>query len=375
MKIGFVLDDSLDSTDGVQQYILGLGDWLREQKHEVHYLVGQTKRRDIPNIHSLSRNITVRFNGNRMSIPLPASRQRITSLLHREQFDVLHVQMPYSPMLGAKVIRHAPPQTVCVGTFHILPLGWLQRWSAKALAVVSFSSLRKLGKVFSVSAPAKAFAQTLGIYSDVLSNVVETKRFAHGSKLPEYANTFTVVFLGRLVERKGAAQLLAAIKVLVDRQSIPNLKVVLCGTGPQQEQLQAWASTRGLDHVVEFAGFITEEQKADYLKTADVAIFPSLGGESFGIVLIEAMAAGSGVVLGGDNQGYHSVLHEVPASLFDPRDPRLVADILHRAYADQAWAHQVHKQQQELVKQYDVAVVGKKLVSYYQDLRGEGVAQ
>lgn len=369
MKIGFVLDDSLDSSDGVQQYILGLGDWLRSQKHEVHYLVGETKRQDIPHVHSLSRNMSVRFNGNRMSIPLPASRKKITQLLAREKFDVLHVQMPYSPMLGAKVIRYAPPETACVGTFHILPLGWLQRWGAKALALVSRSSLRKLRQVFSVSAPAKAFAQTLGIRSEVLPNVVQTKRFAHGAKLSEYTNNFTVVFLGRLVERKGAAELLKAIKLVVDNQSVPNLQVIFCGTGPQQEQLEAWVSTRGLSTVVSFKGFITEQQKADYLASADVAIFPSLGGESFGIVLIEAMAAGSGVVLGGDNPGYHSVLHQVPAALFDPRDPRLVADLLHRAYADHSWAQHLHAEQQELVKQYDVAVVGKKLVSYYKEVQ------
>lgn len=369
MKIGFVLDDSLDSTDGVQQYILNLGDWLRAQNHEVHYLVGQTKRRDIPHIHSLSRNITVRFNGNRMSIPLPASSKKITALLAREKFDILHVQMPYSPMLGAKVIRHAPASTACVGTFHILPLGKLQLLSAKALSAFSRPSLRKLRKVFSVSQPAQAFAQGLGIPSEVLSNVVETKRFAGGTPMPEYKDSFTVVFLGRLVERKGAQELLQAVKILVEEQSIPQLKVVICGTGPQQDQLEAWVSTRGLGKVVSFAGFITEEQKASYLASANVAIFPSLGGESFGIVLIEAMAAGAGVVLGGNNPGYASVLQPIPDSLFDPNHPQAIASVLQRAYSDPQCAQHIHKQQQELVKQYDVAVVGKKLLSYYKEVQ------
>ncbi len=94
LKIGFVLDDSLDSTDGVQQYMLTMGRWLQKKGHEVHYLVGHTRRPDIANIHSLSRNITVRFNQNRMSIPLGASRRHIKQVLMREQFDVLHVQMP-----------------------------------------------------------------------------------------------------------------------------------------------------------------------------------------------------------------------------------------------------------------------------------------
>ncbi len=368
MKIGFVLDDSLDSSDGVQQYILSLGEWLRNHKHEVHYLVGQTKRTDIPHIHSLSRNITVRFNGNRMSIPLPASRKKIEQLLQKERFDVLHVQMPYSPMLGAKVIRHAPASTARVGTFHILPLGRLQRWSAQLLCAFSRPSLRRLDKVLSVSKPAQEFAAKLGIDSTVLPNVVETKRFAVGKKLPEYDNKFTIVFLGRLVERKGAQELLQAIKLLVSQNAIPHLRVVICGIGPQMDQLKAWVETRGLNDYVEFAGFVTEEQKADYLASAAVAIFPSLGGESFGIVLIEAMAAGSGVVLGGNNPGYTSVLHEAPESIFDPRDPAATAALLRKAHDDSAWATRIHTEQQELVRQYDVGVVGKKLVSYYQDV-------
>lgn len=368
MKIGFVLDDSLDSSDGVQQYILGLGDWLRKHKHDVHYLVGQTKRTDIPNIHSLSHNITVRFNGNRMSIPLPASNKKIKQLLSSEQFDVLHVQMPYSPMLGAKVIRHAPLKTARVGTFHILPLGRLQQLSAQVLCAFSRPSLRKLNKVLSVSKPAQGFAANLGIKSVVLPNVVETKRFAAGKKRAAYDDKFTVVFLGRLVERKGAQELLQAIKLLVTQNAIPHLRVVICGIGPQMDQLKAWVETRGLNDYVEFAGFITEEEKADYLKSADVAIFPSLGGESFGIVLIEAMAAGSGVVLGGNNPGYTSVLHEAPDSIFEPRDPVATAALIRKAHDDHAWAEQLHAQQQELVRQYDVGVVGKKLVSYYQEL-------
>lgn len=77
MKIGFVLDDGLDSPDGVQQYILTLGTWLEKQGHEVHFLVGQTERTDISNVHVLARNIGVRFNHNRLTIPLPANHGRI----------------------------------------------------------------------------------------------------------------------------------------------------------------------------------------------------------------------------------------------------------------------------------------------------------
>lgn len=106
MKIGFVLDDSLDKTDGVQQYIITLGSWLAKQGHNVHYLVGETHRDDIPNIHSLSKNIAVRFNKNRMSMPLKADKSKIVKLLNDEQFDIIHVQMPYSPLMAGFVVSN-----------------------------------------------------------------------------------------------------------------------------------------------------------------------------------------------------------------------------------------------------------------------------
>jgi phosphatidylinositol alpha-mannosyltransferase len=79
LKIGFVLDDGLDKPDGVQQYILSLGEWMAGQGHDVHYLVGETERTDLPNVHSMSRNIWVLGNGNRMSIPLPTTSRRRTA--------------------------------------------------------------------------------------------------------------------------------------------------------------------------------------------------------------------------------------------------------------------------------------------------------
>ena len=110
LKIGFVLDDSLDVPDGVQQYVLTVGAWMKGQGHDVHYLVGQTDRNDIPNVHSMSKNIKVRFNKNRMTMPLPTSVKAIAAILQREQFDILHVQMPYSPFMAGRLIKAALPQ-------------------------------------------------------------------------------------------------------------------------------------------------------------------------------------------------------------------------------------------------------------------------
>lgn len=365
MKIGFVLDDSLDSSDGVQQYILTLGSWFTSQGHQVHYLVGQTTRTDLPNIHSLSRNVAVRFNGNRMSMPLPASRSRLRELLRHQKFDVLHIQMPYSPFLGGRILRQAAkysPQTALVGTFHILPFGPWQRRSARVLQKILKPTTKLLAKVWSVSAPAKSFAAQLGIKSSVLPNSINLNEFKV-NKPP--SGPFTIVFLGRLVQRKGCAELLRAIALLDDKK---DLRVIIGGRGPQLDYLKRLADQKGLSEIVTFKGYVDEAQKAQFLAAADLAIFPSISGESFGIVLLEAMASGAGVVLAGDNPGYRSVLGELQASLFDPLNAQQLAIKIDGLLNNQKDLNKLHQAQQQLVKRYDVAIIGKKLLSYYQQL-------
>ena len=110
VKIGLVLDDSLDRTDGVQQYVLCVGQWLQLRGHEVYYLTGETTRTDPKRIHSLSRNVKVRFNGNQLSVPLPASYSKLRRLLTQLDLDVLHVQVPYSPFMAGRLLRLVGPR-------------------------------------------------------------------------------------------------------------------------------------------------------------------------------------------------------------------------------------------------------------------------
>ena len=124
LSVGFLFDDSLDSPTGVAQYVKTLGAWLSSQGHKVYYLVGQTKIENWQGgpVYSLSKNVNVTFNGNRLSIPLPANRRRLRQLLAGLDLDVLHVQMPYSPFLAGRIISLVPQSVAVGGTFHILPL-------------------------------------------------------------------------------------------------------------------------------------------------------------------------------------------------------------------------------------------------------------
>lgn len=361
LKIGFVLDDTLDTPDGVQQYILTLGSWLEGQGHEVHYLVGESKRSDVANVHSLARNIKVRFNKNRLSIPLPSNKAKISELLTRLDLDVLHVQMPYSPLFAGRVVRAAPATTKIIGTFHIVPASWLQTAGAHSLQLMTKGTLKRFDTILSVSSAAQSFAKSVfNVNSEVLPNVVDIAKFVHK---PIVQNVPTIVFLGRLVERKGCMHLLRALKVLQNTHT-GNYQVVIAGKGPLAQKLEKYTIKERLKNI-HFIGFVSEQDKPDLLAGADIAVFPSTGGESFGIVLIEAMAAGSRVVLGGDNVGYASVLGDHPDLLIDPKNSIAFANRLAHFLEYEKARSDAAAWQKTAVKQYDVAAVGAKLVQIY----------
>jgi phosphatidylinositol alpha-mannosyltransferase len=369
LKIGFVLDDGLDRPDGVQQNILTLGAWLTSQGHEVHYLVGQTKRTDIKNMHSMARNVRVRFNGNKLTIPTYAPIKNIRRILGDENFDVLHVQMPYHPFCGARIVAAAGVKTVIVGTFHILEFNHATKLGARMLGMYLHNNLKKFDKFFSVSKPARDFAaSSFIIESSILPNPVDVAKFKPKVTFERSNNSTQIVFVGRLVPRKGCMKLLEATRVLVADGAIKrSFHIDICGDGQLGSELKTYATKHGLKDFVTFHGFVSEEKKVSLLQQADIAVFPSSGGESFGIVLIEAMAAEAGVVLAGDNPGYKSVLDTLPGCLFDPYDAKQLARTL-ALYANNASKSQtMHTEQQKLVANFDVKNVGTKLVSIYRD--------
>ncbi len=367
LKIGFVLDTSLDAPDGVQQYILALGGWLTQNGHEVHYLVGETMRTDIPNVHVLSKNFSVSFNGNKTTIPLWGKTQSIKQLLAKQYFDVLHVQSPHHPLLAQKILLLSKPTTAVFSTFHILPYTKVARYLTKLLGYVIRPSLNRIDQMIAVSPAALDFEKwAFGLNGLVLPNVVDFKRFAAASSVPKYADkVITLLFLGRLVERKGCMQLLQSL-ALLDRSTLPEFRLVVCGKGQLLGELTNFVRKNNLESIVEFVGFVSESDKPSYYASADISIFPSTSGESFGIVLLEAMASGKSAVLAGDNPGYASVLAPRPDQLFDPNNPEVLANILSTYIQDSILRKRAASWGSEYTKEFDISVVGPQLVAAYQ---------
>ncbi len=365
MRVGFVLDESLDGTDGVQQYVLRVSDWLRSEGHEVHYLVGETTRTDVPNIHSLTSNLHVRFNGNRLSTPLPASRTTLQTVLDELQLDVLHIQAPYSPFMAGRIMKLATKDTAVIGTFHILPYSRLASFANYGLGLLNRLSAQRFDAMMAVSAPAQAFAAShYGLTSTVVPNCFDFRTFRAGKADSEQKS---IVYLGRLVERKGSLELVRAVAFLYERGQWPKgWRVVLGGKGQLQDTIRRFLVQHKLDDIVSLRGFVEENKKADFLAQADIAVFPSTAGESFGISLLEAFAASRGVVLAGDNPGYRSVMEGFESQLFNPKNTEafaaLLADWMHNAPGRARLADM----QRTYVERFDAGTVGEQIMAVYE---------
>lgn len=364
-SIGFLYDDSLDTNNGVSQYVKSVGAWLSANGHQVTYLVGESKLKTWAGgeVYSLSKNVRVAWGGNRLSVSVVPKIKLIKKIVKQKDIDVMHVQVPYSPLMAQIVISSLGSQTALVGTVHIFPANAVTVFGSKVLKVIYGKSLNRFDATVSVSKAAQQYAaDVFKIKSAIVPNAIDISKFRVEQTLKPGANK-EIVFLGRLVQRKGCEELLRAFKVLI--KTLPSATLTIAGDGPLRQKLKRIVASEGLRNSVKFLGYVDEKDKPKILANADIACFPALGGESFGIVLIEAMAAGARVVLGGDNPGYASVLGEKSEALVNPRDSVSFADRLERFLTDEDHIQRLHEYQQKQVMQYDINVVGQQLLDTY----------
>lgn len=371
LTIGLIYDGSLDRYSGVPQYLAMLNRGLTRRGHSVTYLVGQSSAKCIGDcaVRSLSRNIRIRFNGNTQSVPVWSSERRIASALNRQFFDVVHVQVPYSPLLSARIIERLAPHTAVVGTFHINSEKHVARAAARILAFLTRSTLRRFDRIVAVSRTASRFAaETFGLDElSVIPNMVDVAAIRSVSAASMRPPAFgpRLVYVGALVPRKGPIELIKAFGLV--HQAMPTATLAVAGDGPLRPHLERLVRNRGLASAVTFLGPIGESAKALLFAQADIACFPSRFGESFGIVLLEAIAAGAGVVVGGRNEGYIELLEDCSIALVDPKDQYDFAKILTQFASDGPLRDQIQRAQRKLLGRFDVDRVTEEILVLYEE--------
>lgn len=322
MRIGLVCPYSLTLPGGVQGQVLALGRSLRSLGHDVRVLGPCDGPPPDAGVTPLGNSLPTAANGSVAPIaPDPAAQLRTIRALRDERFDIVNVHEPIAPGVAqtALLFKSQP----LVGTFHAAGESAGYRWLNPIVRWLA----GKLDLRCAVSEDARAMAaNAVGGSYELLFNGVELGLYAGPAPAP--ASQPTILFLGRHEPRKGLAVLLDAMGELS-----PDVRLWVASDGPETAALQQQVAG---DPRIEWLGRLSEQEKVERLRSADVFCAPSLGGESFGVVLLEAMAAGTAVVAS-DLPGYANVARsDRDALLVPPGDPSALAAQLKRVLADSA---------------------------------------
>lgn len=335
MKIGLVSPYDWSYPGGVQDHITHLAAELRSRGHSVRILTpatGPRARQVEYGLYRLGWAAPVRVNGSvaRVSIA-PDVKGRIRNLLEREQFDMLHLHEPFASALSLTILRlSGVSNALYVATFHAYARRGLtstSEWAYASAKPFLGHYFRRLDGRIAVSRPAYEFVSRFfpGQYR-IIPNGVDVGRFRPGiAPLPRYADgKLNVLYLGRIEQRKGAKYLLRAIPII--RQHYPETRFIIAGDGPLRPAFEKFVTQAGWRDVL-FPGRVPVDELPALYASADVFVAPNTGGESQGVVLLEALAAGRPVVAS-DIPGFRSVIR-------DERDGMLIKPGKHE---DLAWA-------------------------------------
>jgi phosphatidylinositol alpha-mannosyltransferase len=368
LKVGIVYDDTLDREGGIPLYVVTLGAALQRRGHEVEYLVGGSEAREIAGapVRSLARNVSVRFNGNVLSMPVWSRGRLLEQVLDHGRYDVLHVQVPYSPLMAGRLVTRANPECAVVGTYHVASDRLLPSVGAWLLRALKLPSASRFDGMVSVSRAAAEFAARWSRMDAgrVVPNMLDLEAVRRQLPREGEAEREDIVFVGRLVRRKGVRQLIEAVALLDGGRARPT-RLTIIGDGPLRAQLQQCARCLGVGDRVTFLGRIEDRRKFAALSRARIACFPSRFGESFGSVILEAFAAGADVVLAGSNPGYRALLDD--DGLVDPDDTRAFAAALGLLLDNSEVRRSLGARQRASLARYDADLVVDEVLDVYLD--------
>ena len=362
MKIGLVCPYIYPAGGGVAQHVQYLYHGLRQRGHDVRILTAShgPQRASEGDIIRLGVGVSVPINASVGTLTFsPRYLSQIGSMLHRERFDILHFHEPFVPFLSLFLLRES--ESVNIATFHAYA-GFSPSYEFGSRALQGYAG--KLHGRIAVSAAARHFIDRFfpGDYK-VIPNGVDVQRFATAVPIARWQDgTPNILFVGRHEPRKGLLDLLKAHRIL--RKTGSGSRLLIVGSGPQEREARRYVATRGLQEV-EFLGRVTDTEKAQLFRTADVYASPATGGESFGIVLLEAMAAGTPIVCS-DIHGYKGVVRRGREGLLvPPREPRELALAIDRLLRDPALREQMGAAGQARAEEFSWPRVTAKVEDYY----------
>lgn len=364
MKIGLVCPYDVTRSGGVQEHVLAQTAELRRRGHIVKILTPKPRGSGI----TASDNTIYVGNSANLNTPIKTSlelgislvRDELDDLLAREQFDLLHIHEPEVPILGAQIVAKA--QCPVIATFHAIHPETPMARTLEALRIpYSRSIFTRIATMTAVSDTAATFVRERTRQPVVIiPNGIDLKIYKENSK--KLTKVKTILYVGRLEARKGTKYLIRAMALL----PTDNIRLIIAGDGRERKKLEALVHDLRLPNV-KFLGFVDEDKKLKLLSQADLFCSPALYGESFGVVLLEAMASGLVSVVG-NNSGYVSLMQGRGAlSIADPTDSEDFARRINLLLTDT----QIRQLWREWARQYVRKFDYKNIVDCYEVLYKE----
>ena len=367
MKIALVSPYDFAYPGGVTNHISSLEYYLTRMGHEVKVIAPASKAvsnfgdRFIP----IGKPRSIPTSGSIVRVTIsPWLSSRIKAVLDKESFDIIHLHEPLMPMLCTTVLRLS--HTTNIGTFHAFA-GRPSYSFAKPLAIRFFRKwFRKLDGKIAVSKPAMEFVNKHlpGDYT-IIPNGVDLEHFSPDvPPIDEFCDgKLNILFTGRLEKRKGANYLLKAYQRV--KEEIPDSRLIIVGPGTRlRNKYEKQVRRDGLKDVV-FIGYASYDDLPRYYKTADIFCAPATGQESFGIVLLEAMALGKPIVAS-NIEGYASLVTPgAEGLLVPPKDKEALAQALISLMTDESLRQQMGARGILKAKEYDWKYLAQRILDYY----------
>jgi phosphatidylinositol alpha-mannosyltransferase len=372
MKIGIVSPYDWSYPGGVREHIRHLAEQFILMGQDVRVIApGKETKGILAEKHlfyGMGKTAPLPFNGSIARIAIdPMLSWRVRDILQRERFDILHIHEPLVPGLSITALRFS--QTLNVGTFHSFtkPGGLTSPYHLAYASASPFLRpyFRRLDGRIAVSTAAHQFVSRYFTADyQIIPNGVDQLRFHDGVQpLPQFQDgKQNILFVGRFERRKGAKYLLRAIPLIRERH--PDTRFIFVGEGRLRYGFQRYVQRHELQDVV-FTGYISDAELPRYFASANVFCAPAISGESMGIVLLEAMAAGKPIVAS-NIPGYATVVNSgADGLLTPPRDSRELANAVGYLLDNEALRRRFVEAGLRKIHEYAWPYVARKILDYY----------
>ena len=362
IKIGMICPYGWDSPGGVQTHIRELTRHLLDEGHQVSVFAPVTNEESIQEdwLVNAGKPISIPVNGSVARVLFgPIASSRVKQWIAQGDFDLLHLHEPAIPSLSLLACSAATGPMV--GTFHVSSP---KQKAIYAIGPILEPIVEKLTARIAVSESArKTLKEHFDTDAVVIPNGIEGAQYANAQPTIHWRNPNTLGFIGRFEEpRKGLQVLLAALPIIA--RFIPDVRILIAGPGDGDEFIKGLDV--GLRNRIVFLGFLTDQEKASLLKSIDIYVAPNTGGESFGIILTEALSAGTPVVAS-DIPAFKAVLENGDAGLlFKNEDSSDLAKVLIGLLRDSEKQKQLSNRGKLSSQKYDWQVVAEQILTVYE---------